>query len=181
MTSVAKHDPEPRTTATAGFYIRHRAKGFAAHISASPQHLCRLRELTAKALTAAGIDADTVESAQLIVSELVGNAVRALGEFVPVVVEVGAVPSGVAVHVHDPDPRRLPRHRGIALDDPEAESGRGLPLLDLLAPDWRITRSPIGKQIRCRLVHPDRPRAAVLSTRLGLPLPIPSAQHQIQD
>ncbi|MCM2429196.1 ATP-binding protein [Streptomyces sp. RKAG337] len=95
-----------------------------------------------------------MDAAQLVVSELVGNCVRAYGEHAPVVVEVYVPSFGVAVNVHDPDPRMLPRRSGVALDDPEAESGRGLPLLDLLAPAWHIQRSPIGKQIRCRLARP---------------------------
>jgi hypothetical protein len=43
----------------------------------------------------------------------------------------------------------LPVREGVRLDDPEAESGRGLPLVDLLAPGWRVTGTPVGKQMRC--------------------------------
>ncbi|MGP3635278.1 hypothetical protein ACTU45_18235 [Streptomyces sp. 24-1644] len=68
--------------------------------------------------------------------------------------EVYAAAFGIAVNVHDPDPRAVPRRRGIALDDAEAEAGRGLALLDLLAPGWRMVRSSIGKQIRCRIPCP---------------------------
>jgi hypothetical protein len=59
--------------------------------------------------------------------------------------------TGVAVNVHDPAPEQLPRRQEVALDSTEAESGRGLPLLDLLAPGWTVEHSPIGKQIRCHL------------------------------
>ncbi|MFE7116102.1 ATP-binding protein [Streptomyces sp. NPDC057654] len=152
---MARNEAAPLTPATPGFYLRPRPRGFAVHLNATPQHLRDVRALTAKVLTAAGIDADTVESAQLVVSELVGNAVRAFGDWVPLVVEVRAVPFGVSVNVHDPDPRRLPRRRGVALDDAEAESGRGLSILDLLAPGWRVAHSPIGKQVRCRLARAD--------------------------
>ncbi|PSK58464.1 hypothetical protein B0E38_01489 [Streptomyces sp. 111WW2] len=39
------------------------------------------------------------------------------------------------MNVHDPDPELLTRRRPVALDDEkEAESGRGLGLVDLLAP-----------------------------------------------
>jgi anti-sigma regulatory factor (Ser/Thr protein kinase) len=120
-------------------------------MTASARNLRAVRKLTAETLNGRGIATDTVDAAQLIVSELVGNCVRADGEHVPVVVEVCVPPFGVAVNVHDPDSRHLPRRSSVALDDPEAESGRGLALLDLLAPAWHIQRSPIGKQIRCRL------------------------------
>jgi hypothetical protein len=55
--------------------------------------------------------------------------------------------------VHDPDARRLPRRRAVALDDERAECGRGLALLDLLAPGWRVRRTPLGKQLVCYLPY----------------------------
>lgn len=120
-------------------------------MNASGGNLRRTRALAAEVLAGYGIAGDAVEAAQLVVSELVGNSVRACGDHVPVVVELYVPTFGVAVNVHDPDPLALPRRRRIALDDPDAESGRGLGLLDLVAPGWRVTWSPIGKQIRCRV------------------------------
>ena len=58
---------------------------------------------------------------------------------------------GVAVNVHDPDPGALPRRRATPLDSAEAETGRGLGLVDLLAPGWSVRRSVIGKQVCCRV------------------------------
>lgn len=92
-----------------------------------------------------------MDSAQLILSELVGNSVRAYGDYVPLVVEVYVTSHGVAVNVHDPDPGTLPRRRATPLDSAEAETGRGLGLVDLLAPGWHVRRSAIGKQVRCRV------------------------------
>ncbi|MDH6625275.1 anti-sigma regulatory factor (Ser/Thr protein kinase) [Streptomyces sp. LBL] len=134
-----------------GLYLRHRNQGFAAHLSASAGAFRLLRGLTVKVLADYGADPEAAEAAQLVVSELAGNSVRACGDHVPLVVEVYVAVFGIAVNVHDPDPRVLPRPCGIALHDPEAESGRGLGLLDLLAPGWHVCRSPIGKQIRCRI------------------------------
>lgn len=76
---------------------------------------------------------------------------RACGDFMPLVAEVEAVlRPGVWVRLHDPDGRRRPqRVPGAQLDDVEAESGRGLPLMDLLAPGWDVVTTPIGKQVRC--------------------------------
>ena len=140
------------TTPTApGFYLRTRPHGFAAHISASPQTLCAVRQLAGAELLAQGIEADAVDSAQLVLSELVGNSMRAYGDCVPLVVEVYMTSFGVAVNVHDPDPSALPSRQATPLDSAEAETGRGLGLVDLLAPGWSVRRSAIGKQVCCRV------------------------------
>ncbi|MCX4557603.1 ATP-binding protein [Streptomyces umbrinus] len=141
----------PRTPATPGFYLRTRPHGFAAHVSASPQNLFAVRQLARAELLAQGVEDDAVDSAQLVLSELVGNSVRAYGDYVPLVVEVYVTAYGVTVNVHDPDPGALPRRRATPLDSAEAEAGRGLGLVDLLAPGWHVRRSAIGKQVRCRV------------------------------
>ncbi|MGW0757234.1 ATP-binding protein [Streptomyces sp. NPDC002814] len=145
-------DPTPSATRiTSGFYLRPRPHGFAVHLCASSQNLCAVRQLARAELLAQGIEADAVDSTQLVLSELVGNSVRAYGDCVPLVVEVYVMSHGVAVNVHDPDPGTLPRRRATPLDSAEAEAGRGLGLVDLLAPGWRVRRSAIGKQVRCRV------------------------------
>lgn len=84
----------------------------------------------------------------------------ACGDFVPLVAEVAVEPSrgygdgaerGVRVRLHDPYRLALPLVGGVRMDDPEAESGRGLPIIDLLAPGWRVAKTPVGKQARCRI------------------------------
>ncbi|MFI8932469.1 ATP-binding protein [Streptomyces sp. NPDC053474] len=110
-----------------------------------------VRQLTTKVLAAYGVGDDTAGTAQWVVSELAANAVRACGEHTPLVVEVYATSAAVTVNVHDPDPLALPRRQAVALDSADAESGRGLALLDALAPGWTVRRSPVGKQIRCRI------------------------------
>ncbi|MEC4017747.1 ATP-binding protein [Streptomyces sp. H27-D2] len=156
----------PQEPPTPGFYLRPRSRGFVAHVIASARNFRSLREVIAKGLSDLGVDSDTVDTVRLVVSELTGNGVRACGEYVPLVVEVyvgveadaearaGGEAGAVYINVHDPEPRRPLRRSGIALDDPDAESGRGLALLDLLCPGWRVANSPIGKQIRCRLACP---------------------------
>nr|WSY53043.1 ATP-binding protein [Streptomyces sp. NBC_00886] len=139
------------TQPTPGYYLRRRAQGFAAHICASPQNLGAVRALARDELLGHGIAGDVVDSAQLVLSELVGNSVRACGPHVPLVVEVYVTSYGIAVNVHDPDPGALPTRRATALDSAEAESGRGLGLVELLAPGWQVQRSSIGKQVRCRV------------------------------
>ncbi|RCG31879.1 ATP-binding protein [Sphaerisporangium album] len=119
------------------------------------ENLRAVREVTLSTLTAAGIDSETAEAARLVASELVGNAVRACGHWAPVVVEIESGRRGVWVRVHDPDPDRVPVRATIAPDDDQAESGRGLWLLDALAPGWDVALTPIGKQVRCLLPAPE--------------------------
>ncbi|MCC9312085.1 ATP-binding protein, partial [Kitasatospora sp. RB6PN24] len=76
---------------------------------------------------------------------------RACGEHVPLVVEVHRAENDAVVTVHDPLFGAGPRRTDTAPDSDEAESGRGLVLLDILAPGWTVKPSPIGKRIRCRI------------------------------
>lgn len=133
--------------AAPGFYLMTYEHGFSAHINACREHLHRVRELTGKTLAQSGVGPEMAEDTQLVTSELIGNAVRACGDPVPLVVEVDAAEAGVYVRVHDPDAERLPHRSGVALDDPAAVSGRGLALIDLLAPGWEVAITPIGKQV----------------------------------
>ncbi|MER7048927.1 ATP-binding protein [Streptomyces jumonjinensis] len=134
-----------------GLYVRHRHLGFVAHLTASSTSLSTVRGLTLTVLTAYGTHRESAEAAQLVVSELAGNAVRALGDHVPLVVEVYRTALGVAVTVHDPVPEELPYRGETPMDSADAERGRGLLILDVLAPGWSIEYSLIGKQIRCHL------------------------------
>lgn len=59
--------------------------GFTAHMLASAANLRRVRELVGEI----NLDAGAVETARLVVSELIANAVTACGDRVPLIVEVG--------------------------------------------------------------------------------------------
>ncbi|WP_070197597.1 hypothetical protein [Streptomyces oceani] len=76
------------------------------------------------------------------------------GDHVPLVVDVHTAPTGVWVKVHDPETLRMPRRVGVPTEDAESESGRGLPLIDHLAPGWHTTFTAVGKQVRRLLDHP---------------------------
>lgn len=140
-----------------GFYLRVRPAGFTAHMNASAHCLRRVRELAERTLCEAGVDTGTRANVRLVASELMGNSVRACGDHVPLVVEIDAGEDGVRVKVHDPEPELLPSRHPVALDDEEAESGRGLGLVDILAPGWQVRATPVGKQIVCRLPYEQRP------------------------
>ncbi|MFG3517583.1 ATP-binding protein [Streptomyces bobili] len=139
-------DPVP------GLVVTEREHGFRAEMTASRQAFSAVRALTRWVARACGADPELGESAELVLSELLGNVVRASPghEPVPLIVEVYAVSPGIEVIVHDALPGQ-PNRREVALDSAEAMSGRGLHLLDLLTDHWTVEPSPLGKQIRCRL------------------------------
>jgi anti-sigma regulatory factor (Ser/Thr protein kinase) len=147
LTAMEPILPAPRP----GLYLVHRLGGVTAHLTADQDTVHTVRALTRTVLLAHGVDLDTAESAQTVLSELVGNAVRAGGPHVPLVVEVYRVDHDAVITVHDPLAGISPRRTGIGLDDTDAESGRGLLILDILAPDWTVTTSATGKRIRCRI------------------------------
>ncbi|MFK0047885.1 ATP-binding protein [Streptomyces sp. NPDC090741] len=120
-------------------------------MTASKAALSRMRDLSEEILLAYGAAAKVASTTQLVLSELVGNAVRACGDAVPLVIEVYVADSLVAVSVHDPEPELLPQPGKAAMDDPEAESGRGLVLLNVLCHEVSVIPSAIGKQVRCLL------------------------------
>ncbi|MFG2586124.1 ATP-binding protein [Streptomyces malaysiensis] len=138
-------ETQAQAVASSGFYLRARPSGFAVHMNASADHLRDVRGLADKTLCEAGVGPQTSADVQLVVSELIGNAVRACGDQVPLVVEVDTGEDGVSVKVHDPDLDRLPIRGLVALDDAEAETGRGLGLVDLLAPGWRVQPTPVSR------------------------------------
>ncbi|MBC3844585.1 hypothetical protein GXW82_43715 [Streptacidiphilus sp. 4-A2] len=111
-TVFVQRPPLPKTKD--GFYLRHRDGGLVAHITATQDTLSDLRRLARMALLFYGATSDHADTAQLVLSELVGNAVRACGEHdVPLVIEAYTTVDGVTVTVHDPVPELLP-HRGTA-------------------------------------------------------------------
>lgn len=85
---------------------------------------------------------ELADDAMLLMSELVTNAVLHGGPPVTVVVDCDG--RGVEVRVRDGN-RALPRERPVALD---AENGRGLHLLDVIADRWGVTPAePHGKAV----------------------------------
>ncbi|MGW4651318.1 ATP-binding protein [Kitasatospora sp. NPDC004289] len=147
LTTQAPILPAPRP----GLYLAARPGGITAHLTADRDTVQTVRALALTVLVAHGVDLDTAESARLVLSELIGNAVRACGDHVPLVVEVHRDGTDAVVTVHDPLPAAVPRRTGTDPASDQAESGRGLVLLDVLAPGWTVQPSAIGKQISCRI------------------------------
>ncbi|MFJ1823401.1 ATP-binding protein [Streptomyces sp. NPDC088178] len=148
LTGPPSHPPQ----ASCGFYLAPRGAGFALHMSASEDHLREMRQVVFKAVAGAGIGEEVAgESARLVASELVGNAVRACGPWAPVVVQVHPGERDVLVQVHDPEPDSRPVRGEQAPDNAEEVTGRGLWILDAIAPGWTVESTPLGKQITCIL------------------------------
>ncbi|MFE7777657.1 ATP-binding protein [Streptomyces sp. NPDC057445] len=125
--------------------------GLRASMPADAMNLRGVRRLIARILMAEGLSVETADAACLVLSELVGNAVRACGDGVLLTIELRLADEGVVVAVTDPDPSRLPHTTDTALDSAEAESGRGLALIDALCTEVSVRTTSVDKQVRCVL------------------------------
>jgi anti-sigma regulatory factor (Ser/Thr protein kinase) len=108
-------------------------------LPASNSSACLARQLVRGAL--AEFSPTVIEVAELLVSELVSNAVRHAGGAPIMLIEVDA--TGVRVAVQDDSPT-IPQ---VQLPSDEAGSGRGLVLVDALAASLGWTKTPEGKRV----------------------------------
>jgi anti-sigma regulatory factor (Ser/Thr protein kinase) len=140
---------------------------------AAPAAVSRARQLARFALSAQGLGA-LAEDTELVVSELVTNAVRASetvdppkagagapGLLATIRVRVLAYQAGVVVEVWDSDPGS-PVRRDAVLG---AEGGRGLVIVAALCRDWGYFHTADGDKV----VWADLPIPAELLTPAGLP------------
>jgi anti-sigma regulatory factor (Ser/Thr protein kinase) len=108
------------------------------------------------ALSAWDIAPGVIETAVLLVSELVTNACRAaaaaLGEAALPITQTLRYQSGrIIIEVLDPDPRPpVLSHSGT-----DAESGRGLMLVDALSKEWSYFFPPSGGKITYAILSHD--------------------------
>lgn len=98
------------------------------------------RELVADACTAWGLG-HICDDAQVVVTELVANAVRHAGTSVTVTVH--RVDHGIRLEVVDQSKRPLLRRDVDLL----AEGGRGLLLVDALTTSWSVEADQHGKRV----------------------------------
>ncbi|WP_188281081.1 ATP-binding protein [Streptomyces sp. CBMA29] len=107
------------------------------------QWVGRLRRISAAKLRAWGLD-PLIDDVQLLVSELVTNALR-YGEDGEIAFRLVITLQGVLIAVNDGSGRR-PR---LSVVDDESETGRGLFLVAAIAEDWGV--SPDGTTTWCTL------------------------------
>ena len=140
-------------------------------------------------LEACGVPQDVVDDAALVVSELVGNAVRHGAPLSQAGVRVSWWVAGGAVHLEVCDggpglPGEAAGHVGgvlrngsgepVPLTPSATEGGRGLPIVDLLSSRWGSTApSPRGAVgVWAELPLPGHPQAVVSrGGRSGTPRP----------
>jgi len=113
-----------------------------------PAAAARARQVLREALGDGDLDR-LADTATLLVSELVTNALRHGGGPRELLVDVHA--GGVHVSVSDSSPvPPLQRDQGATLDV-LPETGRGLLLVEALADDWGWAQEPLGKRVWFRL------------------------------
>ena len=108
---------------------------------------------------------DLIDSSELLVSELVTNAIRyANGE---ILLRLILEPDSLTCEVHDSSPA-LPR---VLQADKDAENGRGLHVVSLMAARWGVRRTAGGKVVWCEQQIPAEVSAAMLAA-MGAPEPV---------
>lgn len=92
-----------------------------------------------------GIEAGVADDAELLVTELVTNAI--IHARTPVRVEITEGEGMVEFAVSDGSTRQVQ----LRMPSPEAVTGRGINLLDQIASEWEVVPEPGGKTVRFRL------------------------------
>ncbi|MEU6487293.1 ATP-binding protein [Streptomyces sp. NPDC046887] len=113
-----------------------------------PRRVAEMRRMAATALDCAGLlDPDVAGAVELLVSELVTNAVTHSPGGLVFFSLVCDAADKVRIEVADHSPGTpVVRHPG-----PDAENGRGMLLVSALASAWGTTPLPTGKQVWAEL------------------------------
>ena len=111
---------------------------------ATPSAVCCARSLAKRVILEWG-RADLADTAELLVSELVTNAVLASAALPSPVVRLwlAAEPDSIVIRVWDGS-AKMPRRRDAG---PESEDGWGLMLVESLSKQWGACPEPTGKVV----------------------------------
>jgi len=121
-----------------------------------PEAVREARTLLRDPLKRWGLE-DLIDSSELLVSELVTNAIRyANGE---VLLRLILEPDSLVCEVHDSSPA-LPR---VLQVDKDAENGRGLHVVSQVASRWGARRTAGGKVVWCEQMVPEEVTEAMLA------------------
>ncbi|MCN9243291.1 ATP-binding protein [Streptomyces sp. RY43-2] len=113
------------------------------------EHAPTARQRIRKALANWGITGELADSVVLLANELVTNAVtHCRVSYAQVEVRLTLQEPELVLEVLDPDRDRLPR---IHDSGPDAENGRGLALVEVLADAWGHRQEPYAKCVWARL------------------------------
>jgi len=130
-------------------------------VAHEPASAARARKALLADLGARGIEPESIEEVLLVMSELVGNAIRHTAPTATRDLSVSwqVSPDSIVVQVSDPSAQR-PVQRYVTVDEP---SGRGLTIVDALATKWGTDEHASGKRVWAEvpLRHADVPLHAV--------------------
>lgn len=132
--------------------------------TAEPRMAARLRRAMRLHLSLWGLS-DLEDVAQICVSELVANVINHVGPGTPVTLAVSTDGAHLRIELSDPDARALPT---LVAPMSDAESGRGLMIVDAVADRWGVISRADSKVVWCELAtglevshqHPRDPRVA---------------------
>ncbi len=110
-------------------------------LSAAPTSVAAARRFVREVLSAEHVADETVDTAELLTSEVVTNAIVHARSSPRLVVNLDS--RRVRVEVHDAS-MAVPVRRNASLD---ALGGRGLAIIDELAQDWGVVAEPTGKLV----------------------------------
>jgi anti-sigma regulatory factor (Ser/Thr protein kinase) len=122
------------------------------HLAAHPQAASRARRFITDFCNAAALPPEVCHTAALLVSELVTNAI--LHGRTSATMEIHRPADRLRVAVRDDNPVLPPIGNHPDLN---AESGRGLTIVSVLADDWGIERLAEGKAVWFELRVPGSP------------------------
>ncbi|MGZ6828991.1 MAG: ATP-binding protein [Nocardioidaceae bacterium] len=143
----------------AGISVVGRKGSFHRRFPAQPASVSEARRAVADLLFEADRE-DLVDTAALLVSEVVTNALLHAGTPIDLVASVGA--EGLRVEVGDGSSHVPVRRRYAAT----AGTGRGMMMLESLVDDWGVARHGDGKTVWFELSHGEDTDAAVAALQL---------------
>ncbi|MFC8916230.1 ATP-binding protein [Streptomyces sp. NPDC057116] len=114
---------------------------------ADPREVAGVRNVIRTHLRLWGL-CEAVEAAQLCASELVANVVTHVGVGTPTTLAVSMSGTYLRIEVHDPDTRALPT---LVRADTDAESGRGMALVNAVADRWGVQLRADRKVTWCEI------------------------------
>lgn len=149
-----------------------RRKPWELPFAAEPSELAGLRRVLRLHLTLWGLPG-LVETAQICVTELASNVICHVGAGTPTTLAVSMSGTYLRIELHDPDTRALPT---LLNAECEAESGRGMTLVDAVTDRWGVILRSDSKVVWCELAtgvtgpngHTDSPQVAHAEAYLAL-------------
>ncbi len=141
--ALLPHEPDDDVAVLAARVAESGSRRVATSVPPGPAGVGEVRRVVAAAIDEWGIAADVRSDVQLIVSELVTNAIRYGAP--PMECRVRCEDRRIVIDVSDGGDKR-PRVRPF---DPGAPNGRGLHLVAGLAASWGVRPTGAGKSIWC--------------------------------